>query len=137
MSFYEYWIGKSIDLEGLWDDFENGQCYIEKYKTMRVHLLRLTFNHYTPDLPLFNHEAISKTVKDTFHDLKRVVYQEMSMKVLAHSFCTKQVVVQSCGYFWQNLSRFFCMVLPSLARYILIKRLRKRVWKTRRKNYLY
>lgn len=71
MSFYEYWIGKSIDFEGLWDDFENGQCYIEKYKTMRVHLLRLTFNRYTPDLPLFNHEAIFKTVKGTFHDLKR------------------------------------------------------------------
>lgn len=35
MSFYEYWIGKDINLKQLWDDYERGTGYMDKYKAMR------------------------------------------------------------------------------------------------------
>ena len=71
MSTYEYWIGQDIDFRSVWDDFESGFAYIDKYRTMDVHLMRLTFEQYPTNLPLFNHEAIFKTVKGYFHELKR------------------------------------------------------------------
>ncbi len=72
MSTYEYWIGKDVDYHGVWDDFENGSVYIRKFATMEVHLFRLTFEQYPINLPLYNHEAIYKTVKGYFHDLKKI-----------------------------------------------------------------
>lgn len=71
MPFYEYWIGRNIDYDALWKDFDEGQGYIDKFNSMEVHLLRLTFQNFPSHLPLFNYEAISKTVKGTFHDIKK------------------------------------------------------------------
>jgi hypothetical protein len=70
-SFYEYWIGKGINYDTLWKNYDGGQGYIDKFNSMKVHLLRLTFQDFPSHLPLFNHEAISKTVKGTFHDIKK------------------------------------------------------------------
>ena len=70
MSTEEYWIGYGVDFRGVWDDFESGQPYISKYETMQVHLMRFTFEQYPSNLPLFNHEAIYKTIKGYFHELK-------------------------------------------------------------------
>jgi hypothetical protein len=70
MSIYEYWIGQDINFRGVWADYDGGMAYQEKYQTMRVHLIQLTFES-TLDTPLFNHEAIFKTVKGYFHELKR------------------------------------------------------------------
>ena len=81
MSMYEYWIGKNVDFRSVWNDFESGLGYIEKYNSMEVHLIRLTFEQYPSDLPLFNHEAVLKTIKGYFHDLKRIclTHQEYSV----------------------------------------------------------
>jgi len=38
---------------------------------MRVHLLRITFREQPQQYPLFNFEAVYKTVKGYFHDLKK------------------------------------------------------------------
>jgi hypothetical protein len=70
MPFEEYWIGKDVDLDTLWSDFQQGGGYIEKVTQAEVHLLRLTFGGHPPYLPLFDHEVIYKTVKATFHDVK-------------------------------------------------------------------
>jgi len=70
MSIEEYWMGKGLDLEGLWNDFDAGQGYVRKVSNSELHLLRLTFANHPPHLPLFDHEAIYKTVKGTFHDVK-------------------------------------------------------------------
>ena len=71
MDFYEYWIGKNIDLENVWNIFDEGKDYIEKYKSMEVYMLRLEFDNNNSKLPLFDHEAVSKTIKSVFHDLKK------------------------------------------------------------------
>lgn len=71
MSFEEYWIGKGVAYEELWSNYENGRGYLDKYRSMQVHLLQLSFQQYTPDLPLFNLEVIFKTSKGLFHDIKK------------------------------------------------------------------
>lgn len=76
MDFYEYWIGKNIDLENMWNIFEDGNGYIEKYRSTEVYMLRLHFHNYSSDLPLFDHEVISKTIKGLFHDLKKECLSE-------------------------------------------------------------
>lgn len=70
MNFSEYWIGENIDLENIWQIFDEGKGYIEKYKSMEVYMLQLQFDSPS-NLPLFDYEAISKTIKSLFHDLKR------------------------------------------------------------------
>lgn len=67
-------MGKGIDLDGVWRDFADGSGYVQKVSTSELHLLRLTFDSPEMRLPLFNHEAIYKTVKGTFHDVKQECY---------------------------------------------------------------
>lgn len=68
---YEYWIGQGVDYDRIWGDYEKGQSYINKYYSMEVHLIRIGFQHQTSDQPLFNFEAVFKTIKGYFHDLKQ------------------------------------------------------------------
>lgn len=70
MSTHEYWIGKDVNYSSIWNDFETGLGYIDKFQSMEVHLIRLTFEQYPVNLPLFNHEAVFKTLKGYAHDLK-------------------------------------------------------------------
>lgn len=70
VSVEQYWMGKGIDLDSLWDDFDHGSGYIQKVANSPLHLLRLTFAQHPPHLPLFDHEVVFKTVKGTFHDVK-------------------------------------------------------------------
>lgn len=72
MPMYEYWIGRDIDYDQLWNDYEAGQGYIQKFHSMRVHLIRITLVQPQPQVPLFNHEAVFKTIKGYFHDLKQL-----------------------------------------------------------------
>jgi hypothetical protein len=67
----EYWIGKEVGYGSLWDAYEAGGDYIEKFRSMRVHLLRITLREQPREYPLFNFEAVYKTVKGYFHDLKK------------------------------------------------------------------
>jgi hypothetical protein len=71
MPFEEYWIGKGIRVEQIWLDYEQGSGYENKYRSMEVHLLQLSFRKYSPELPIFNLEAVLKTSKSVFHNLKR------------------------------------------------------------------
>jgi hypothetical protein len=70
MSFYEYWIGKGINLRQLWEDYEQGTGYIDKYRGMDVHLVQFTFKDPPVSLPLFNLEVVLKTMKAYFHEIK-------------------------------------------------------------------
>lgn len=70
MSVEQYWIGKGLDLDGLWRDFDNGSGYIQKVATSSLYLLRLTFTDHPSYLPLFDLEVVFKTVKGTFHEVK-------------------------------------------------------------------
>jgi hypothetical protein len=72
----EYWIGEGIDYDTLWDAYDDGIGYIDKFRSMDVHLLRITFAEPPSSLPLFNFEAIYKTVKGYFHDIKSTVLSE-------------------------------------------------------------
>jgi hypothetical protein len=70
MSVEQYWMGKGLDLDGLWRDFDNGSGYMQKVAASPLHLLRLTFADHPSRLPLFDLEVVFKTVKGTFHDVK-------------------------------------------------------------------
>lgn len=70
MSIERYWMGKDLDLDDLWRDFDEGSGYIQKVSTSSLHLVRLTFDEHPLRLPLFDHEVLFKTVKGTFHDVK-------------------------------------------------------------------
>src|SRR5512138_2774604 len=72
MDVYEYWIGQRIDYRAVWQAYEEGiDGYIDKFRSMRVYLLRVELTQFSSDLALFNHEAVYKTIKGYFHDLKR------------------------------------------------------------------
>lgn len=71
MSFEEYWIGKGVDFDELWSIYDQGQGYIQKYNSMEVYVLQLTFDQYSNKFPLFNFEAVLKTSKGVFHNLKK------------------------------------------------------------------
>ncbi|MFH1998545.1 MAG: hypothetical protein ABIK28_02640, partial [Planctomycetota bacterium] len=86
MSTAQYWMGKDIDCDGIWQDFDEGGGYIEKVSTSSLYLLRLTFDSPEMRLPLFNHEVIYKTVKSTFHDVKSECYSESKYNSLAPIF---------------------------------------------------
>ena len=47
MSFEEYWIGKGVNFDELWSNYENGQPYIDKFRSMDVYLLQLSFEQYS------------------------------------------------------------------------------------------
>lgn len=67
---HEYWIGEGVDYGAIWSAYEAGDGYVEKFNSMRVHLFRMTLRQQPAELPLFNFEAVFKTVKGYFHDLK-------------------------------------------------------------------
>jgi hypothetical protein len=71
MSVEEYWIGRGVDYQAVWRSYEDGLGYISKFGGMRVHALRIELARFPRDLPLFNHEAVYKTIKGYFHDLKQ------------------------------------------------------------------
>jgi hypothetical protein len=60
----QYWIGKGIDYDALWSDYRAGGGYIDKYRSMRVHLFRLTLREQPKSLPLFNFEAVKGSVNE-------------------------------------------------------------------------
>jgi hypothetical protein len=70
MSVENYWMGKDLDLDSLWRDFDNGSGYVKKVSSSSLHLLRLTFEDHPLRLPVFDLEVLYKTVKGTFHDVK-------------------------------------------------------------------
>ena len=72
MSVYEYWIGQKVDLDGVWRDYEEGQGYERKFYQTTCHLLEIEFEIPPPRDPIFAFEAIFKTTKRYFHDVKQL-----------------------------------------------------------------
>lgn len=71
-AFAEYWIGKGVDYKRLWAIYDAGQGYIQKFKSQKeVYLIAIEFNYPSSQIPLFDHEAVFKTLKGLFHDLKQ------------------------------------------------------------------
>ncbi len=97
MSVEQYWIGKGLDLDKLWDDFDKGAGYIKKISASQLHLLRLTVGQHPTFLPLFDHEAIFKTVKGTFHDVKAECFSPAEYDAAAPIFL--QRVERGSGVF--------------------------------------
>jgi hypothetical protein len=66
----EYWIGRGVDYASVWHAYEAGVGYINKYYEMTTHLLVIEFALPDKSKPLFEHEAVFKTLKGYFHDMK-------------------------------------------------------------------
>ena len=77
MSIYEYWIGEGIDFKRVWDDFEQGKDgYINKYQSMDLYLMEITFRSPYKRSALFSHEAVYKTIKGYYHELKHILLSD-------------------------------------------------------------
>jgi hypothetical protein len=81
MSIYEYWIGQNVDLDAVWRNYEQGQGYERKFNKTVCHLLEIEFAGPALADPIFAFEAIFKTTKRYFHDMKQLclpprVYEE-------------------------------------------------------------
>ena len=72
MSVYEYWIGLDVNVKQIWRDYEAGLelGYDQKFYERTCHLLEIEFD-VPVEYPIFASEAIFKTTKRYFHDLKR------------------------------------------------------------------
>jgi hypothetical protein len=70
MSIYDYWIGRDVDVAQAWRDYEAGEEYERKFYERTCHLLEIEFDLQVGH-PIFPFEAIFKTTKRYFHDLKR------------------------------------------------------------------
>jgi len=69
--FYDFWIGRNSDLTKYWSAYKQGDGYKKKFSMMRCHVIEITFEKTSKNLPLFNLEPIYKTLKAYYHDLKR------------------------------------------------------------------
>jgi hypothetical protein len=70
VSSYEYWIGRDVDVGETWRAYEAGVGYERKFHETTCHLLEIEFD-VPIEHPLFAFEAIFKTTKRYFHDLKQ------------------------------------------------------------------
>jgi hypothetical protein len=83
MSIYEYWIGQNVDLSAVWRDYEQGQGYERKFHQTACHLLEIEFNGPPLADPIFAFEAIFKTTKRYFHDMKELCLPPRDYEVAA------------------------------------------------------
>jgi hypothetical protein len=107
MSINEYWIGEGIDVRDVWNDYDGGRAYEQKFRNMRVHLIRLTFDS-PASIPLFNHDAIYKTVKRYFHDLKMLCFSRSDYEQAGPLFLYK---IDRGSTVWEFLGELRQMLL--------------------------
>ncbi len=69
--FYDFWIGKDSNLSDYWAAYQEGDGYKRKFSSMKCHIIEITFEKTSKELPLFNLEPIYKTLKAYYHDLKQ------------------------------------------------------------------
>src|SRR6266851_8591356 len=72
MSVYEYRIGRNLNLDAVWRDYEEGAGYERKFRQTTCHLLEIEFEMPPASDPLFSFEAVFKTTKRYFHDMKQL-----------------------------------------------------------------
>lgn len=69
----EYWIGRDVDYDTIWKAYDAGEkAYTSKFRSMETHALRIEFALPAADLPILNQEAVYKTIKGYFHDMKEL-----------------------------------------------------------------
>jgi hypothetical protein len=68
----EYWIGKNVDYTKLWDAYNSGKDdYQRKFHSMKTVPIKIEFDLPHHQDPLFNLEAIYKTLKGLYFDFKQ------------------------------------------------------------------
>ena len=72
MDTYEYWIGRNVNYTDTWQAYDTGEGYRAKFRSMKVHIIEIHFELPSRDNPLFNQEAVYKTLKGYYHDLKQI-----------------------------------------------------------------
>lgn len=86
-TFETYWIGKGTNYNEIWSNYEEGlNTYSTKFNSMSVYLFRIKFKYPPSNLPLFNHEAIFKTIKGYFHDIKHLCFDEQTYNQMGPVF---------------------------------------------------
>jgi hypothetical protein len=77
MDVREFWVGEGVDYKALWDAYDRGDLvFPDKYFSQKQHLLVIEFDNpfdlgREKPVPLFDHEAVYKTIKGLFHDIKK------------------------------------------------------------------
>jgi hypothetical protein len=61
-----------VKLDAVWRDFENGSGYERKFRQATCHLIEIEFDTPPVGDPIFAFEAMFKTTKRYFHDLKQL-----------------------------------------------------------------
>jgi hypothetical protein len=107
-SFYRYWIGKDVDYLNAWENFEQGDGYVQKYRDSEVYLLKVKFNRYEANSPIFNFEAIYKTFKWLYHELKLVNFPKEEYDRLGPLYIYE---VTRGSEEWQFLGEFLPLLL--------------------------
>jgi hypothetical protein len=86
-SFKSYWIGEDTNYNEIWSDYEEGlDGYSRKFNSMSVYLFRIKFKYPPSNLPLFNHEAIYKTIKGYYHDIKYLCFDRQTFNQMGPLF---------------------------------------------------
>lgn len=68
----EYWIGENVDYSKVWDAYNAGKDdYINKFHSMKTVPIKIEFDSPNRQDPLFNLEAIYKTLKGLYFDFKQ------------------------------------------------------------------
>ena len=96
MSAYEYWTGRGIDIGQVWRDYEEGEGYERKFLERSCHLLEIEFE-IRAGYPVFAFEAIFKTTKRYFHDLKKACLTRSEDEQAARSISMGSNVDQLSG----------------------------------------
>lgn len=81
-SHLEKWIGKGIDYSKLWRDFNHsdGGAYINNFLSSNPDLLKIEFASPSVNQPLFQVEAIYKSIKGLYHDFKEFCLTQSEYK---------------------------------------------------------
>jgi hypothetical protein len=109
---YEYWIGKGVDYDAIWRAHDSGEAgYLAKFQSMEVHALRIEFSTPPLNLPLHNQEAIFKTTKGYFHDMKQLCLSSAEYGSAGPLFLYSVERGSSVWYWLGELKRFLPMAV--------------------------
>lgn len=123
MSVYDYWIGKDINFKQIWDDYEDGEKgYVDKFISMQGHIIEIVFEEPSSQMPLFNHEAIYKTLKGCYHELKQIVLSQNDYYISAPLFLYE---IDRGSAKWTFIGELKELILFALS---MLKPIRDQIW---------
>lgn len=83
MDIKEYWIGENVNPLSAWEAYDRGLGYVNKFRNTSIYVMQITFVAPPKDLPLFNMEAVYKTLKSYYYEMKRLALSPQEFNVLA------------------------------------------------------